>query len=879
MSSRLPFRILVLALPALLAAQPTAPTPADIDRLGAMSEINPKVQADGEPWTMDTGSREESRQFYRAIYGVSEGVPSGWDGDTASGTPGTTTAAFKEAVRNRVNFYRAFAGLSGNVSMNAQYSAKAQQAALMMSANSALSHNPPSSWTHFTTEGAEAAGASNLGIGTFGPETMDGYMRDHGPGNTQVGHRRWILYPQTREMGTGDVETQGSFAPANALWVQDSRTFDARPTTRDNFVAWPPKGNVPYQLVWPRWSFSLNNADFSAATVSMTRDGSPISTTIDAATGGGGAPEPTLIWRYDGLSGDLLTSHDRPTADTSYVVSINNVSVNGSAQNFSYTVNVFDPDVAGDDSSTPTISGSSTPSTGQATPYAVNLPSFASGLQWRELGTDSNGSIGYGAEEINSHPEIDGTSDSYSLWVTGVAATGNGAFYLAHPEPSTQSFQLPGTYLVPPNGAGTLAFNSRLGFATATQVARAEVSTNDGQQWTAVYEKAGNGSNSSPTESSYQNQSISLAAYAGQAVQVRFSYRHEGGSFFSQTDTSSGWLVDDIRMTGLMAVTATSTSAHITGSNFDYTPSAPGIKILQARGMFFGNYGMDWGPAFTAFAQEGGGDPTGDSRIVNLSVRANAASGNDTLNVGMVVGGTGTKPLLMRVVGPTLTDARFNLTGVAPNPALQVFTEGAITASNDNWDASLINTFNSVGAFALVDGSADAALVTNLSVGPPHPAIVNTQGNNGLVIVEAYDLEDPAVGTARLVNVSARNQVGTGSNVLVAGFVIGGTGSKTLLIRGVGATLADSRFNLTGVLADPQIIIRPLGSDEIVASNDNWNNDANIAAVSQTVGAFSLSSNADAAVLVTLAPGGYTATVSGVNDTTGIAIVEVYEVE
>src|SRR5690606_26606519 len=152
---------------------------------------------------------------------------------------------------------------------------------------------------------------------------------------------------------------------------------------------------------------------------------------------------------------------------------------------------------------------------------------------------------------------------------------------------------------------------------------------------------------------------------------------------------------------------------------------------------------------------------------------------------------------------------------------------------------------------------------------------VNTQGQNGIVLVEAYDLEAVDSGTARLVNVSARNQIGTGGNVLVAGFVIGGSGGKTVLIRGVGATLGD--FGVNGVLANPVLEVHRqiTGGSELVAQNDDWNGNAEIATVAQSVGAFALSSDVDAALLISLQPGAYTATVRGANDTTGIGIVEV----
>lgn len=266
------------------------------------------------------------------------------------------------------------------------------------------------------------------------------------------------------------------------------------------------------------------------------------------------------------------------------------------------------------------------------------------------------------------------------------------------------------------------------------------------------------------------------------------------------------------------------------------------------------------------------------SRIVNMSVRSVSGTGANALNVGMVVGGTGSKGLLVRVVGPTL--GALGVPGVVSDPRLQLYrSEGgnnAEVADNDNWGsgATLSTLFSSLGAFAL-DSNLDAALSTSLATGV-YPVVVDTKGESGVVLVEAYDTEAVTNGTARFVNVSARSQVGTGGDVLVAGFVIGGTGTKTLLIRGVGATLGD--FGVPDILQDPQLVVRNSADNSIVAQNDNWNSDAAISSTSQTLGAFALSSNDDAAVLVTLPPGVYTATVSGVNNTTGIALVEVYEV-
>lgn len=881
MRLRLPSLLLALFTVGSLHSQPVAPSPAEVQSLRAASAHHLRAAAEDTPWTVDPASREESRQFYRTFYGLSEGVPSGWTGSIATGNAGTTTDAFKDAVRQRVNFYRAYAGVPAAVTMNATFSAKAQEAALMMSANNAISHSPPTSWTYYTANGAEAAAKSNLGIGTRGPDTIDGYMVDHGANNAIVGHRRWLLYPQTVEMGTGDVDSEGSFAPANVLWVQDARIFDARPTARDEFVAWPTKGYVPYQLVWARWSISLKGADFDNATVSMTRNGAPIAATIEARSNSSSAPESTLVWLYDNKTGDDRTSHDRPTADVTYAVTVGNVVVGGVTRSFSYNVIVFDPDVPSADFAAPTVSGTAAPSTAGAHPYQVTLPGFATGFAWREL-TLAPLSTTYGAEGDLQGVVAD-TSVGYAVRVTDLTASGGGAYHLAHVQAGNQSLTLPITAYVTTSGPRTLTFRSRLGWASSDQVARVEASFNDGAGWTTLYEQAGTGNSG---ETSYQSRSIDLSPYAGRTMQVRFVYEFSSGTFFNQTDSNVGWLLDDIAFSGVQVATPVRSTSVASGSSFDFTATATGERGLQARGLFFGQYAMGWGTVLPVTATSdpvggsgggGGGGGSNTSRIVNLSVRASASG--DALKVGVTVGGSGNKPLLLRVIGPTLAD--FGVEGVASDPALNVFNNGAVIASNDNWSTSLNASFNQVGAFPLTVGAKDAALVATLPSGN-YPSGVDTQGHNGVVLVEAYDMEKPGVGTARLVNVSALNFVGTGSDVLVAGFVIDGTGPKTVLIRGVGASLGLAPFGIPGVLANPQLEVHELKTGEpnvLRGSNNDWNNNATLAATMKTIGAFDLSSNLDSALLLTLEPGRYSATVSGVNETTGIAIVEVYEVE
>ncbi len=294
----------------------------------------PLALRDYPSMAVDPGSRTASQEFYHRVYLGSEGVAINWTGSHATCNAGSTAEPFRVAVQLRINYYRAMAGVPSDLVLNATYTGKAQQAALMMSANGALSHDPPPTWACYTAAGDEAARKSNLCLGCYGPGAIDAYMKDSGSGNYAVGHRRWVLYPQTQEMGTGDIPWVGGYWSANALWVFDSHMWDPRPETREEYVAWPPPGYVPYQVVFPRWSFSYAGASFGSATVSMSSGGGPVGVDVQTVVNGYG--ENTLVWEPDAAFGP-------PGADTTYSVSVNSVLIGGSPRSFSYDVIVFDP--------------------------------------------------------------------------------------------------------------------------------------------------------------------------------------------------------------------------------------------------------------------------------------------------------------------------------------------------------------------------------------------------------------------------------------------------------------------------------------------------------------------------------------------------------
>jgi hypothetical protein len=249
-----------------------------------------------------------------------------------------------------------------------------------------------------------------------------------------------------------------------------------------------------------------------------------------------------------------------------------------------------------------------------------------------------------------------------------------------------------------------------------------------------------------------------------------------------------------------------------------------------------------------------------------------------------VLQGTASKSLVIRAVGPTL--GAFGVGGTLADPVLDVIPLGSsiAAASNDNWGgtSALSTAFSRVGAFALAEPTSnDASVAMSLgAVGASGYTVRITSKNAavaGIALAEVYD-EDPAGSAVRLINVSTSGFVGTGDQALVPGFVIGGAAPKQVLIRAVGPGL--EQFGVTGVLANPQLSLVPLGRDFTVTANDNWGGTIALQNAFNQAGAFALpTGSADAAVVLRLPPGGYTVIVSGVGATTGTALVEIYDLD
>ncbi len=269
-------------------------------------------------------------------------------------------------------------------------------------------------------------------------------------------------------------------------------------------------------------------------------------------------------------------------------------------------------------------------------------------------------------------------------------------------------------------------------------------------------------------------------------------------------------------------------------------------------------------------------------RLINISCRAQVGTGANILIAGFAVGGAGTsgsESLLVRASGPALVP--FGVTGTLPDPQLSIYSGSTLVNSNSGWAGSsqISNAAAAVGAFAWgAPSSHDSALLESLSAGPYTAQVAGQSGDTGVALVEVYDATPAgsyAPTTPRLVNISARVQVGTGGNILIAGFVIGGSTSRTVLIRASGPALIP--FGVTGTLPDPKLELYT--GSTLLGTNNGWGGNPEIINAAANVGAFSWNpTSSDSAILATLPPGGYTAQISGASNDTGIALIEVYEV-
>jgi len=259
------------------------------------------------------------------------------------------------------------------------------------------------------------------------------------------------------------------------------------------------------------------------------------------------------------------------------------------------------------------------------------------------------------------------------------------------------------------------------------------------------------------------------------------------------------------------------------------------------------------------------------AQLTNISTRASVQTGSGVTIAGFIVTGTDSKSVVVRGLGPTLSQPPFNVTGVLADPTLQLFDgSGHPFWFNDNWKDTQQAQIQATGLAPPND--LESGILQILQPGNYTAVLSGKNGTTGVGLVEVYDIS-PGV-FAELTNVSTRGFVGTGNNVMIGGIITsGGNGSTQIVVRGLGPTLAAPPFGIAGALADPVVTLVD-SNGNVVKTNDNWKNTQQ-AAIQAT--GLAPPNDLESAMVVTVAAGNYTAILSGSGGGTGIGLVEVYK--
>jgi hypothetical protein len=270
------------------------------------------------------------------------------------------------------------------------------------------------------------------------------------------------------------------------------------------------------------------------------------------------------------------------------------------------------------------------------------------------------------------------------------------------------------------------------------------------------------------------------------------------------------------------------------------------------------------------FTNNPGASPTPPPHALqNSSTRLSVQTNDNVLIGGFIIRG-GTKKVEVRAIGPSLTQS--SVSGVVANPTLELYdSTGSLIASNDDW-------VNSDQRRAIADSKIppltgqESAVIASLAEGNYTAIVRGVSNTTGVGLVEIYDLDNAA--TIHLKNLSSRGRVETGDNVLIGGFILGGGVSTNMVVRGIGPSLTSA--GVPGALANPSLELYN-AQGTLIDSNDDWISSANKTAISNS--GLAPTNDLESAVYDSLAAGNYTAIVRGVNSTTGVGLVEIYELD
>jgi hypothetical protein len=274
------------------------------------------------------------------------------------------------------------------------------------------------------------------------------------------------------------------------------------------------------------------------------------------------------------------------------------------------------------------------------------------------------------------------------------------------------------------------------------------------------------------------------------------------------------------------------------------------------------------------------------SILGNISTRAFVQTNDNVVIGGFIVQGTETKRVIIRAIGSELT--QYGVPNALANPTLELHDgTGALIASNDNWITTVIGGIITSDQMVDIRNSGHAptdwresAIIAELPPGNYTAVVRGVNDMTGVALVEVYDLTPDA--SSILANISTRAFVETGDNVMIGGFIVQTTQTKRVIIRAIGPEL--TQYGVPNVLGNPILELHD-GTGALIATNDNWMTTiiggiitSNQVADIRNSG-HAPSDGRESAIIAELSAGNYTAIVRGVNNTTGVALAEVYDLD
>jgi uncharacterized protein YggT (Ycf19 family) len=277
---------------------------------------------------------------------------------------------------------------------------------------------------------------------------------------------------------------------------------------------------------------------------------------------------------------------------------------------------------------------------------------------------------------------------------------------------------------------------------------------------------------------------------------------------------------------------------------------------------------------------------TSQASLGNISTRSFVQTGEHVMIGGFIVQGSGPKRVIIRAIGPELT--QYGISDALANPKLELYNgTGALIGTNDDWQTTIIGgviTSNQVSDIQnsghVPTAASESAIIADLQPGN-YTAIVRGVNNlNGVALVEVYDLDSDA--SSSLANISTRSFVQTGEHVMIGGFIVQGSGPKSVIIRAIGPEL--TQYGISDALANPKLELYN-GTGALIGTNDDWQTTiiggvitSNQVSDIQNSGRAPTAAS-ESAIIADLQPGNYTAIVRGVSNTTGVALVDVYDLQ